>query len=111
MRPGSVIVDLAAPAGGNCELSEAGRTVVHHGVRILAPLNLASEMPHHGSVLLSGNLAAFVLAYYREGRFVVDLEDDILKGATITHRGRVLHPAAAEALHLEETLQLEEAIR
>ncbi len=105
MRPGSVIVDLAAPAGGNCELSEGGRTVVKGGVTVLAPLNLASEMPHDASLLLSRNLASFVLAFLREGRFVVDLEDDILKGATITHEGRVLHPAAAEALQLEEAIQ------
>jgi NAD(P) transhydrogenase subunit alpha len=104
MRPGSVIVDLAAPGGGNCELSEAGRTVVKQAVTILAPLNLPSEMPQHGSLLLSRNLTAFVLAFYRDGRFAVDLEDEILKGATITHEGRVLHPAAARALKPEEAL-------
>ena len=104
MRPGSVVVDLAAPGGGNCELSEPGRTVVRQAVTILAPLNLPSEMPQHGSLLLSRNLTAFVLAFCREGRFTVDLQDEILKGATVTHEGLVLHPAAALALKPEEVL-------
>ena len=104
MRPGSVVVDLAAPGGGNCELSEAGRTVVRQAVTILAPLNLPSEMPQHGSLLLSRNLTAFVLAFCREGRFTVDLQDEILKGAAVTHEGLVLHAAAALALKPEEVL-------
>jgi NAD(P) transhydrogenase subunit alpha len=104
MRPGSVIVDLAAPGGGNCELSEAGRSVTKGGVAILAPLNLPSEVPQHGSLLLSRNLTAFVLAFHRDGEFRLDLQDEILKGATITHEGRVLHPDAAVALKPEEAL-------
>jgi NAD(P) transhydrogenase subunit alpha len=104
MRPGSVIVDLAAPAGGNCELTEPGRTVVWRGVTLLAPLNLPSEMPTHGSLLWSRNLTAFVLAFCKDGRFQLDLEDEILKGAVITHGGRVLHPAFAASLQTEEVL-------
>jgi NAD(P) transhydrogenase subunit alpha len=106
MRPGSVIVDLAAPGGGNCGWSEPGTTVERCGVRIVAPLNLPGEVPTHGSLLLSRNLTAFVLAFWKDGRFRLDLEDEILKAATITHDGRVLDPDAARAL----ARQPEEAI-
>jgi len=98
MRPGSVIVDLAAPAGGNCELSEPGQTVVRHGVTLMAPLNLPSEMPSDASLLMSRNLTAFVLAFCKDGRFELDLEDEILDGATVTHEGQVRHAPPLEAL-------------
>jgi NAD(P) transhydrogenase subunit alpha len=108
MRPGSVIVDLAAPGGGNCELSRPGQRVVSHGVTLLAPLNLPAEMPCHASLLLSRNLAAFVLAFARDGGFVLDLEDEIQRGAVVTHAGRVLHPAAAAALARQRSEEMEE---
>ena len=95
MRPGAVIVDLAAEAGGNCELTRPGEKVVEGGVTIVGPLNLPSEMPWHGSTLYSRNLTAFVLAFWKDGRFDLDLGDDILKGALVTHDGEVRHPAPA----------------
>ncbi|MBI4911633.1 MAG: Re/Si-specific NAD(P)(+) transhydrogenase subunit alpha [Acidobacteria bacterium] len=98
MRSGSVIVDLAAPGGGNCELTRPGETTEHQGVKILAPLNLPSELAFHGSLLYSRNLLAFLLAFWKEGRFHLDLEDEILRQATITHEGRVLHEATRKAL-------------
>lgn len=98
MRPGSVIVDLAAEGGGNCELSRPGETVEERGVRILAPLNLPSTMPSHASLLFSRNLAAFVLAFAKGGEFRLDLTDDIQKGSIITHDGKVLHAKTSEAL-------------
>jgi NAD(P) transhydrogenase subunit alpha len=97
MRPGSVIVDLAAPSGGNCELSDPGHTIVCHGVTLIAPLNLPSEMPSDASLLLSRNLTAFVLAFGKDGRFDLDLEDEILDLATVTHEGRVRHASPVEA--------------
>lgn len=101
MRPGSVIVDLAAPGGGNCALTRPGETSDHGGVRILAPLNLPSEVSSHASLLYSRNLTAFVMAFWKDGRFALDLEDDILKEATITHGGRVVHGPTAKALEKE----------
>jgi len=98
MRPGSVIVDLGADGGGNCELSRLGGTVVENGVRILAPLNLPATMPTHASLLFSRNLNAFVQAFTRDKAFKIDLSDDIQKGAIITHEGEVLHPKTKEAL-------------
>ena len=98
MKPGSVIVDLGADGGGNCELSRPGETVRTGGVTILAPLNLPATMPIHASLLFSRNLTAFVLAFTKEKAFVLDLEDDIQKGALITHGGEVTHPKSREAL-------------
>jgi NAD(P) transhydrogenase subunit alpha len=98
MRPGSVIVDLAAEAGGNCVLAQPGKTVVRHGVKICAPLNLPSDMPLHASTLYSRNVTAFVLEFWKDGRFNLDLGDEIIKGALVTHEGRVLHDRARQAL-------------
>jgi NAD(P) transhydrogenase subunit alpha len=89
MRPGSVIVDLAAEAGGNCLLTRPGQTVVEHGVTICGPLNLPAELPWHASTLYSRNLASFVLAFWKDGRFDLDLDDEILRGALVTHQGEV----------------------
>jgi NAD(P) transhydrogenase subunit alpha len=101
MRPGSVIVDLSATGGGNCELTEPGETVEHGGVTIMAPLNLPSDMASHGSLLYSRNLTAFVLAFTKDGTFQLDLTDDILKEATVTHDGKVIHGPTAQALEKE----------
>jgi NAD(P) transhydrogenase subunit alpha len=98
MKPGSVVVDLGADGGGNCELSKPGETVRVGGVTILAPLNLPATMPIHASLLFSRNLTAFVLAFTREKTFVLDLADDIQKGALVTHDGQVTHVKAREAL-------------
>lgn len=98
MRPGSVIVDLAADGGGNCELSRPGETVVEHGVKILAPLNVPAAMPTHASTLFSRNLTAFLQAFTKDKAFVLDLNDDIQQGSLITHAGEVVHARTKEAL-------------
>jgi NAD(P) transhydrogenase subunit alpha len=98
MRPGSLIVDLAAEGGGNCELSRPGETVEAHGVRILAPLNIPSSMPLHSSLLFSRNLLAFIQAFTADKAFKLDLADDIQQGALITHNGEVTHSRTRDAL-------------
>jgi NAD(P) transhydrogenase subunit alpha len=98
MRPGSVIVDLAAEGGGNCQLSRPGQTVVENGVKILAPLNLPATMPTHASILWSRNLTNLLTAFWRDNAFQLDLNDEILRGALVTHEGQVLHQKAREAL-------------
>jgi NAD(P) transhydrogenase subunit alpha len=90
MKPGSVIVDLAAEAGGNCELTRPGETVVVGGVTIVGPDNPASEVPWHGSTLYSRNLTAFVTAFSKDGEFRLNLEDEIIRGCLVTHGGEVL---------------------
>lgn len=98
MKQGAVIVDLAAEGGGNCELSVPGQTVTHRGVTIAAPLNLASTMPLDASTLWSRNMYSFLSTFAPGGVFKLDLADDILKGATITHGGEILHAKAREAV-------------
>jgi H+-translocating NAD(P) transhydrogenase subunit alpha len=90
MKAGSVIVDLAAEAGGNCELTKAGENVVENGVTIVGPINLAGQVATQASQMYSRNLANFVRLLVKEGRVTIDLEDEILKGACVTHGGEVL---------------------
>jgi NAD(P) transhydrogenase subunit alpha len=98
MRPGAVLVDLAADGGGNCELSKPGETVEVGGVKILAPLNIPSSMPTHASLMFSRNLLAFLEAFTKEKAFQLDLNDDIQQGALITHAGQVVQARTKDAL-------------
>jgi len=97
MRTGSVIVDLAADAGGNCELSEPGRTIDADGVTIAAPLDLPSAMAEHASQLYSRNIAAFIELLVDAGQLRLSFDDEILAAACITHNGEIVHEGAAEA--------------
>jgi len=101
MKPGSVLIDLAADGGGNCELSRPGETVRVGGVTIVAPLNLAATMPSDASLLFSRNLTAFVQAFTADKTFRLDFTDDIQQGALITHDGEVKHARTREALAKE----------
>jgi proton-translocating NAD(P)+ transhydrogenase subunit alpha len=101
MRPGAVIVDLAAEGGGNCELSRPGETIAAGGVTIMAPLNLPATIPLHASLLFSRNLTAFVQAFTKDKVFQVDLNDEIQQAAVITHEGNVRHARTREALQKE----------
>ena len=98
MKPGAVIMDLAADGGGNCELSRPGETVVVGGVTIAAPINLPATMPLHASLLFSRNLTAFLLAFTKDRSFHLDFTDDIQQGAAITHDGEVKHARTRDAL-------------
>jgi NAD(P) transhydrogenase subunit alpha len=94
MRPGSVVVDLAAEMGGNCALTEPGETVVREGVTILGETNWPSTMPLHASQMYSRNLAAFLALVVREGRLEPDWDDEIVRETCVTRDGRVLKEAA-----------------
>ncbi len=104
MKPGSVIVDLGADGGGNCELSKPGETVHVGGVTILAPLNLPSTIPYHASLLFSRNLTAFLSAFTKDKAFQLDFTDDIQQGAVITHGGDVKNARTRDALEKEKTM-------
>jgi NAD(P) transhydrogenase subunit alpha len=97
MTPGSVIVDLAAETGGNCELTEPGETIVRDGVTIAGPLNLASTMPDHASSLYARNVQSLLELMVKEGELSLDFEDEVLAGACITHEGEVVHEGARQA--------------
>jgi len=94
MRPGSVVVDLAAEAGGNCALTEPGETVVRHGVTIVGETNLPSTMPLHASQMYARNVASFVGLLVRDGALHLDFEDEIVRDTCVAHDGRVLLEAA-----------------
>ncbi|HUG55920.1 MAG TPA: NAD(P) transhydrogenase subunit alpha, partial [Candidatus Limnocylindrales bacterium] len=98
MKPGSVIVDLAAETGGNCELTEAGKTAVVHGVTIIGQLNVPSSMPYHASQMYSRNVASLLALFVKDGRLAWDWEDEVVKGTVITHEGQVVHEATKKAL-------------
>ena len=101
MKPGSVIIDLGADGGGNCELSTPGASVKVGGVTIIAPLNLPSTVPYHASLLFSRNLTAFLTAFTKDKTFHLDFNDDIQQGAVITHGGEVKNARTRDALQKE----------
>jgi proton-translocating NAD(P)+ transhydrogenase subunit alpha len=98
MRPGSVIVDLAAEQGGNCELCEPGSTVVRNGVTIMGPLNLPSSMPMHASQLYAKNVLALFDHLVRDGKLTIDMNDEITRGVTVTRDGEVTNDAVKARL-------------
>jgi NAD(P) transhydrogenase subunit alpha len=91
MAPGSVIVDLAAPNGGNCVLTRPGETIVHGGVQIIGHTNLPAEMPVHASQLYARTLMAMIQEFAADGQFTPNFEDDIFKGACVAHGGEVVN--------------------
>ncbi len=98
MKPGSVIIDLAAESGGNCELSEPGQTVVRHDVKIVAPLNVPSTMAEHASQLYARNIDALLgLMLDDEGGLALDFDDEVIAGACITRGGEIVHEGAKAA--------------
>jgi NAD(P) transhydrogenase subunit alpha len=98
MRPGSVVVDLAADQGGNCALTQPGQTVNHGGVRVLGPLNVPSSVPLHASQMLSRNFQNFLLHLLKKGELQLDLADEITSGTLVTRDGAVVHPAVKSAI-------------
>ena len=103
MRPGSVLVDLAAPAGGNCELTQPGITQTINGVTLLAPLNLPSEVPVHASQLYARNILNFLALIVKKGELVVDLADEVQAGACVSHEGKPVNPRVAKLLQSATT--------
>jgi NAD(P) transhydrogenase subunit alpha len=101
MKPGSVIVDMAAEMGGNVEGTEAGKEVVKHGVRIIGLTNLPATMPGSATQMYAKNIQTLVKHLVTGGTLTLDFADEITKGATITHDGRVTNEATAKALGIE----------
>jgi len=98
MKPGSVIVDLAGESGGNCELSEPGRSVLVHDVKITAPLNVPSTMAEHASQLYARNIQALLgLMIDESGQLTLDYDDEVIAGACITRGGEIVHEGAKAA--------------
>jgi len=99
MKPGSVVVDLAGEAGGNCECSEPGQTVIRHDVKIMAPLNIVSTMAEHASQLYARNIEALLALMTSEsGALELDFEDEIIAGACVTRDGEIVNERAKAAV-------------
>ena len=96
MAPGSVIVDLAAERGGNCELTKAGETIVINGVTIIGRINLASTVPFHASQMYARNVTNFLLHLFKDGRVHLDLSDELTRGPLVTHQGEIVHQAVKQ---------------
>jgi H+-translocating NAD(P) transhydrogenase subunit alpha len=101
MKPGSVIVDLAGEAGGNCELSEPGQTVIRYDVKILAPLNVPSTLAEHASQLYARNIQALLGLMIEDGTLKLDFDDEVIAGACITRGGEIVHEGARKAAGVE----------
>jgi len=98
MAPGSVIVDLAAEHGGNCELTKENQTVVAHGVTIIGEGNLTSMVPYHASQMYSKNIATFLLHLVKKGELTLDSEDEITRETMLTRDGNIVHARVREIL-------------
>ncbi|HET9671368.1 MAG TPA: NAD(P) transhydrogenase subunit alpha, partial [Actinomycetota bacterium] len=102
MRPGSVIVDVAADRGGNCELTRPDEEhVTPGGVAILGPTDLASSIPHDASAMLSRNVTAFLLHLIDDGRLAIDEEDEIVHGTLVTRAGRIVHERVRQEMEAQ----------
>jgi NAD(P) transhydrogenase subunit alpha len=102
MQPGSVVVDLAAERGGNCELTQPGETVVEHGVTILGPVNLPASVPYHASQMYAKNIVTFFMPLVKEGQIEVNMEDEVLAESLVTRDGEVANARVREAMGLGE---------
>src|SRR5205823_3590695 len=100
MAPGSLIIDIAAERGGNCELTRPGEVVEEAGVRIFGPVNLPSTIPYHASQMYARNVATFLKYLIEDGRISLDREDEIIRETLVTHAGEVVHPRVREAMGL-----------
>jgi H+-translocating NAD(P) transhydrogenase subunit alpha len=98
MARGSVIIDLAAERGGNCELTRPNETIVEHGVTIVGTFNFATTVPYHASQMYARNLATFIAHLLRDGKLVLDLEDEITRETLITRDGDIVNPRARESV-------------
>jgi NAD(P) transhydrogenase subunit alpha len=96
MAPGSVIFDLAAERGGNCELTEAGKTVIKHGVTIIGAINVASGVPYHASQMYARNTMAFLLHLIKDQKLQLNMDDEIVRETLVTNGGEVVNPRVRE---------------
>jgi H+-translocating NAD(P) transhydrogenase subunit alpha len=103
MKPGSVIVDIAAEQGGNCELTKPGETVVEGGVKIVGPLNLPASLPYHASEMYARNLFNLLKPAIVKGEIAIDWNDEVFAGAVLTRAGEIMHQATRAAIEGRKT--------
>jgi H+-translocating NAD(P) transhydrogenase subunit alpha len=100
MAPGSVIVDLASERGGNCELTQTGKTVVANGVSIIGAINLASSVPYHASQMFARNITTFLIYLVKDGKLQLNMQDEIIRETMVTHAGEVVNARVREFFKL-----------
>jgi NAD(P) transhydrogenase subunit alpha len=100
MVPGSVIIDLAAERGGNCELTQAGKDIIRHGVNILGRINMATTVPYHASQMYARNMTSFLLHLVKDGKLQLNLEDEIVRDTLLTHDGEIKQARVREFFSL-----------
>jgi NAD(P) transhydrogenase subunit alpha len=100
MALGSIVIDMAAERGGNCDITEVGKTVVKHGVTIMGPVNLASSVPYHASMMFARNITAFLTHLIKDQKVNLNLEDDIVRDTLLTNGGEIAQPRVREFLKL-----------
>jgi NAD(P) transhydrogenase subunit alpha len=98
MKPGAVIIDLAAEGGGNCEVTQPGEQIEHQGVIVYGPLNVPSQLAVHASEMYAKNLLNFLTPMIQEGEFTPDWEDEVVSGSLLTHAGEIKHGPSREAV-------------
>jgi NAD(P) transhydrogenase subunit alpha len=103
MRPGSVVMDLAAETGGNCTLTQPGKTVVENGVKIIGPVNLPAQLPAHASQMYGKNVATFLRELVKDGELVIDMNNDVVGPTCLTHEGEIRHAATRERVSAEHS--------
>ena len=100
MPKGSILIDLAAEQGGNCELTKPNETVVDGGVRIIGVVNLPSTVPGHASQLYARNISTFLLSLIKDGQLTLNRDDEVVSNTLVTHGGEVVHSRVREVLGL-----------
>ncbi len=100
MAPGSVLVDLAAERGGNCELTKAGEKIIEHGVTIIGWFNLAAGLPYHASQMYAKNITTFLLYMMKDGKLQLNMEDEIIRSTLVTRNGEIVNPRVREVFAL-----------
>ena len=103
MKPGSVIVDLAAETGGNCELTKAGETVIEKNIKIVGPTNLPSSLGQHASEMYARNLFNFISPAIKEGELNIDWDDEVFSSSVVTHEGKIIHEFTRKVIEGEST--------
>jgi NAD(P) transhydrogenase subunit alpha len=98
MQPGSVIVDIAAERGGNCEVTRPGESIVEQGVLVLGPLNVPSMVPYHASQMYSSNITSFIKLLFKNGSLNIDRDDEIIRETLVTHESKIVHPRVLETM-------------
>jgi NAD(P) transhydrogenase subunit alpha len=109
MAPGSVVFDLAAERGGNCELTRPGETIIAHGVTIIGKINVASGVPYHASQMYARNITSFLTYLVKDGKLKLNMQDEIIRETLVTRDGEIVNQRVREFVSLPPLAPRDEA--